>query len=94
MSTKKCCPSCLGEGKWEAECCNGMGGCSCAGRPVDMGYCNVCGGSGEVVEGEFDDMANVNFLMNSGACFIGTGPSSGFWADKPALGITPNTHHQ
>lgn len=79
------CPSCFGEGRWEAECCNGTGGCSCHGMPVDMGTCRVCGGSGKVIEGKHNPSANADFIMTSGACFLGSGPTSGFWADKPAL---------
>lgn len=86
---KKECPSCFGEGRWETECCNGSGGCSCRGGLVDMGPCNVCHGTGYVVEGEYNAEANVDFLMQSGVCFTGSGPSSGYWADKPALNMLP-----
>lgn len=85
MENTKTCPSCYGEGRWETECCNGASGCSCRGGLVDMGPCNVCGGNGFVVEGEYNEMANVDFIMNSGACFAGSGPTSGYWSGKPAL---------
>ena len=39
------CDSCYG-GQWEAECCNGSGGCSCGGRAIQMGSCRVCHGTG------------------------------------------------
>jgi hypothetical protein len=86
MENKKECPSCYGEGRWETECCSGASGCSCGGGMVDMGTCNVCGGSGYVVDGQYNASANVDFIMKAGACFAGSGPSSGYWADKPALG--------
>lgn len=82
----KTCPSCYGDGYWEAECCNGRGGCSCMGLPVKMGTCRVCNGSGHVIEGQYNGRANSDFIMRSGACFLGSGPSTGYWADKPALG--------
>lgn len=85
MSKEIECPYCYGEGTWEAECCNGSGGCSCHGQPVFMGNCNVCKGSGKVTEGEFNESANSEFIMQSGVCFLGSGPSTGFWSDKPAL---------
>lgn len=76
------CPGCRGEGRWEAECCNGSGGCSCRGEPIDMGKCNVCGGSGYVAEGEFDKNANVDTIR--GLHFLGTGPnhSHGLWPNR------------
>lgn len=77
------CPGCLGAGRWETECCDGSRGCSCRGQRIDMGYCNVCGGSGFVTI-DCDPMANVNAI--SGYCFIGSGPSSGYWAGKPSMG--------
>lgn len=40
------CEACYGQGTWEAECCNGSGGCSCHGVAVQMGNCRVCHGSG------------------------------------------------
>lgn len=89
MEDKKICPSCYGEGTWDVECCNGAGGCSCKGGLVDMGTCNVCGGAGYVIEGQYNERANVNAIMRSGACFAGSGPSSGYWAGKPALGRPP-----
>lgn len=77
------CPGCNGEGRWEAECCNGSGGCSCHGEPVDMGLCNVCGGSGEVPKGKpVNTKANLEAIQ--GFCFIGSGPSDGIWAGQGA----------
>jgi hypothetical protein len=89
MENKNECPSCYGEGRWDTECCNGSGGCSCRGGLVDMGPCNVCKGTGYVIEGQYNAGANVDFLMRSGACFAGSGPSSGYWAGKPALNYPP-----
>lgn len=80
------CPSCYGQGTWETECCNGSGGCSCGGGLVDMGTCQVCRGEGRVIEGRHNPRANSDFIMRSGACFAGSGPTSGYWAGKPALG--------
>jgi hypothetical protein len=80
------CPSCYGEGRWDTECCNGAGGCSCGGGLVDMGPCHVCGGRGQVLEGHYNPRANSDFIMRSGACFAGSGPSSGYWAGKKSLG--------
>jgi hypothetical protein len=79
------CPSCYGEGTWETECCSGAGGCSCKGQPVDMGACNVCHGTGYVDENNHNARANSDYIMSRGACFAGSGPTSGFWAGKPAL---------
>lgn len=84
--TEKSCPNCYGSGNWEAECCNGRGGCSCRGEVVNMGTCRVCQGSGRVLDGHYNPRANSDFIMRTGACFIGSGPSTGYWADKPALG--------
>ena len=39
------CNHCEG-GRWAVECCSGAGGCDCRGQEVDMGQCNVCGGTG------------------------------------------------
>lgn len=86
MEKKKECPSCYGEGRWETECCNRSGGCSCGGGLVDMGRSNVCNGTGYVFDGEYNDRANVDFLEKAGACFAGSGPTTGYWAGKPALG--------
>ena len=68
------CPSCYGTGEWEAECCNGSGGCSCGGQPVNMGRCNVCGGSGRVEKGAFNSMANVDFIERGNYGYLGSGP--------------------
>ncbi len=73
------CEACNGMGHWEAECCNGSGGCSCQGQPVNMGVCNVCGGTGKR-HIDADRMANVKDLK--GCCFIGSGPTTGYWATK------------
>lgn len=64
------CPLCL-DGRWEVECCNGSGGCSCGGEPVDMGICNACKGSGFVGD-DYDARANIRAIQ--GLHFIGTGP--------------------
>lgn len=66
------CPSCLGQGKWDCECCNGSNGCSCGGQPVDMGTCNVCHGSGQVEDGNYDGNANLSAIQ--GMCYLGSGP--------------------
>lgn len=81
------CPSCYGSGTWEAECCNGSGGCSCRGQAVNMGRCHVCNGSGKVTDGNYNARANSDFILRSGCCFLGSGPSSGYWANTPAMGI-------
>ena len=78
MNNMKICPGCGGTGRWETECCNGAGGCSCKGLPVDMGTCNVCGGSGHVDPNNYD--SNANRRQIEGLCFIGSGPSTGLWA--------------
>lgn len=73
------CTACIG-GRWETECCNGSGGCSCGGQPIDMGACNVCGGSGYRAL-DADVMANVKAIR--GLCFIGSGPTDGSWDGAP-----------
>lgn len=83
------CPFCYGEGTWEVECCSGASGCSCRGGLVDMGTCNVCRGSGQVEKNNHNPRANVDYLERAGACFAGSGPTSGYWANKPALGRSP-----
>ena len=70
---RQTCPGCYGSGSWETECCNGSGGCSCRGRVVEMGRCNVCGGHGYVVEGDYDPRANLSTIR--GLHFIGSGPN-------------------
>lgn len=77
------CPGCGGSGSWETECCSGAGGCSCRGQVLDMGPCNVCGGTGQV-QGEYDRRANLRTM--EGAAFIGTGPTSG-WEGAKRLGV-------
>lgn len=79
MLANKICPGCGGQGEWWAECCNGAGGCSCHGQPVYMGMCNVCNGKGEVSDNA-DTMSNVKII--EGACFIGSGPSIGYFANR------------
>lgn len=64
------CRNCYG-GRWEVECCNGSGGCSCRGQPVDMGACNVCGGSGWH-RPDADTRANIRSIR--GLSYIGSGP--------------------
>lgn len=66
------CPNCLGQGVWEAECCNGASGCSCKGQTVQMGTCQVCHGSGQVKDGEYDGMANLRMI--EGLSYLGSGP--------------------
>jgi hypothetical protein len=66
------CPNCMGDGRFLTECCDGIGGCSCGGAIVDMGHCRVCGGSGHVVEGQYDKDANRKVI--AGLDFIGSGP--------------------
>lgn len=79
------CPGCLGRGDWFSECCDGSGGCSCGGRVVPMGTCLICRGTGKVVGGEYDEMANVKSI--TGLCFLGTGPRSGIFAGASARGM-------
>jgi hypothetical protein len=74
------CEMCV-NGQWEAECCNGADGCSCHGLPVQMGTCQVCGGTG-MRSINADKMANANLIRRSGRCFLGSGPRSGYWAGK------------
>lgn len=64
------CESCY-NGRWESECCNGAGGCSCQGRPIDMGPCNVCRGKGWQ-RPEADTNANIRTI--EGLCYLGSGP--------------------
>lgn len=76
------CPSCGGRGEWESECCNGSGGCSCHGQPVNMGVCHVCRGSGQVSENISHERKMANLRSIQGACFLGSGPSTGIWANN------------
>lgn len=64
------CDCCYG-GRWETECCNGAGGCSCNGQVIDMGPCNVCRGTGWKRP---DADTNANIRVISGLCYIGSGP--------------------
>jgi hypothetical protein len=66
-------------GRWEVECCSGANGCDCHGEPVPMGICNVCGGTGWHSP-DADRRANIKQIQ--GRCFIGNGPTSGYWAGK------------
>lgn len=72
------CEMCEG-GQWEVECCNGAGGCDCRGERVPMGRCNVCNGTG-MRAWDANKMANVETIR--GRCFIGRGPTTGYWAGK------------
>jgi len=66
-------------GRWETECCNGANGCDCRGERVDMGACNVCGGTG-MRRPDANTRANIEAIQ--GRCFIGRGPTSGYWAGR------------
>jgi hypothetical protein len=80
------CPYCYGDGTWEAECCSGADGCSCGGRAVDMGACRVCGGTGRVIDGEYDIDANRRQI--AGLHFVGTGPADkrDIWPNRGGYG--------
>jgi hypothetical protein len=64
------CRNCYG-GRWESECCNGSSGCSCRGQPVDMGPCNVCGGTGWH-RPDADTRGNIRAIQ--GMSYLGSGP--------------------
>ncbi len=66
-------------GQWETECCNGAYGCSCGGMPVDMGRCNVCGGSGWR-RPDADTQANRRAMR--GMLFAGSGPRGGYFGGR------------
>lgn len=68
---KQICGACGGEGSWESECCNGASGCDCGGRPVFMGMCLVCEGTGYMTD-ESDVRANIKSIQ--GLCYLGSGP--------------------
>jgi len=72
------CRNCI-DGRWETECCSGANGCDCRGQVIDMGICKVCGGAGYHDENA-DTKANIKTIQ--GRCFIGSGPTSGYWAGK------------
>lgn len=72
------CRNCEG-GHWYTECCNGANGCDCHGDVVDMGLCNVCGGT-SWHRSDADTQANRRTIQ--GRCFIGSGPTRGYWAGK------------
>jgi hypothetical protein len=82
----KTCPGCGGSGRFETECCSGAGGCSCRGEIVELGSCRVCGGTGQVVDGAYDRMANRNAIQS--LHFIGSGPnhSYGIWPKRGGYG--------
>jgi hypothetical protein len=73
-------------GEWWTECCDGSGGCSCKGEPINMGRCNVCHGIGKH-PGSANTRANSEAIRGYG--FIGTGPSSGLFSNLPRMGKTP-----
>jgi hypothetical protein len=66
-------------GQWWTECCNGADGCDCHGQPVCMGTCHVCGGSGSR---DLNANLRANLETIQGRCFIGSGPTRGYWAGK------------
>lgn len=72
---KDICEACGGAGSWEAECCNGSGGCSCRGQRIDMGRCAACGGTGRSDVPGYSPSANLNTIRGYG--FIGSGPAPG-----------------
>lgn len=74
------------DGHWFTECCNGAGGCDCRGQQIDMGPCNVCGGTGwiDADNPSVDTRANLRTIQ--GQCFIGSGPSSGLWGSMGGRG--------
>lgn len=72
------CKNCI-NGRWETECCNGADGCDCRGEVIDMGTCNVCSGIGWH-NPDADTRANVKAIQ--GRCFIGSGPTRGYWRGK------------
>lgn len=76
------CPACGGRGQWETECCNGSGGCDCRGQPVAMGACLVCQGSGQMPKDAPREQLQANLNSIRGRCFIGNGPTTGFWAGR------------
>lgn len=80
---------CCENGRWETECCSGADGCDCRGQRVDMGACNVCGGTGWR-HPNADTQANCKAI--GGACFIGRGPTSGIWSDRGSRGGFPIIH--
>lgn len=71
------CEACGGRGTWEAECCNGSGGCSCRGDLVEMGSCHACGGYGAVEVSHQNPAANANFILNNHIGYPGGGPIGG-----------------
>jgi hypothetical protein len=79
MNELQYCEACSGTGHWEVECCSGANGCDCQGQPVPMGKCKVCGGTGQR-SADADLRANISTI--EGRCFIGRGPTSGYWAGK------------
>lgn len=69
---EKVCSACGGFGNWSAECCSGARGCSCCGKVVEMGRCNVCGGSGRHCD-RADKQANMKAI--AGMQYLGSGPT-------------------
>lgn len=67
---KVTCGYCYGDGTWSVECCNGSGGCSCNGREVFMGNCNVCKGTGYMKK---DSDMSANSKAIAGYGYIGDG---------------------
>lgn len=78
MSEQVRCRYCV-NGRWETECCSGADGCDCRGQVIDMGRCNVCGGTGWH---SLDADTRANIRTIEGRCFIGRGPTRGYWAGK------------
>ena len=78
METHVPCRHCI-DGRWETECCSGADGCDCHGDVIDMGRCNVCGGTG-YHSPDADTRANIRTI--EGQCFIGSGPTRGPWANR------------
>lgn len=66
-------------GEWFTECCSGANGCDCRGQVLSMGKCNVCSGAGWH-KPHADTKANLRTIQ--GRCFIGSGPTRGYWAGK------------
>jgi len=66
-------------GTWWTECCSGANGCDCHGQPVNMGTCNICHGTGWR-RPDADTRANLRTIQ--GRCFIGAGPTRGYWAGR------------
>jgi hypothetical protein len=72
MTLPELCRACEPDGTWWTECCNGSGGCSCQGLPINMGRCRECGGTKE------QSRPGVNAESIRGLLFIGSGPEGGW----------------